>query len=364
MSKVTSKQKQGALIITNKLSYPEAVNMHELDYIAAGKMTGLFPVSLQKKKRSDCLGCQVGGMISLKTYFGGIVSKKTFLDTVANITELLKACEKHNMKINNLHMEADYIFIEPHRKAVRMIMWPVVNNHLDRHPAEFLREMPYTISFNKTDSLDYVTEYLKFFGGHNPFSLNAFCEFIRGLAGGETKEARSEKLENTRYGGGNSGLPTTKEIGYRPGDSRPPSRSGNKSKDDTTVLWPPGSAHMSSGTTVLGEDSAYATASGLAPGRAYPYLERLRTGERISIDKPCFRIGKERSYADFHISHNNAVSRSHADIITRAERFYIIDRNSSNKTRIYGGIIAPETEVEIYPGTKIRLADEEFLFGI
>ena len=94
------------------------------------------------------------------------------------------------------------------------------------------------------------------------------------------------------------------------------------------------------------------------------YLIRQKNGERIFIDKEIFRIGKEKSYVDYFISDNTAISRSHANITKKDDRFYVKDTNSKNHTYVNGKIILPDTEVNLESGYKICLADEEFTFQI
>lgn len=94
----------------------------------------------------------------------------------------------------------------------------------------------------------------------------------------------------------------------------------------------------------------------------YPFLIRTKTQEKIIINKPVFRIGKERSYVDYFIFDNNAVSRSHADFIIKNGACYIIDRNSTNRTYLNGVAIEPENEVLLNDGIKFRLANEEFVY--
>lgn len=60
----------------------------------------------------------------------------------------------------------------------------------------------------------------------------------------------------------------------------------------------------------------------------YPSLFRVLSNEVISVNKPVFRLGKERSYVDYFVTNNIAVSRSHADIITRGNRYFVKDLNS------------------------------------
>ena len=92
-------------------------------------------------------------------------------------------------------------------------------------------------------------------------------------------------------------------------------------------------------------------------------LFRVRTEENISINKPVFRLGKEKSYADYFVSNNNAVSRSHAEIITRGQSVFVIDLNSKNKTYINDQPIPAQQEIEIFNGDRLRLANEEFIFS-
>jgi hypothetical protein len=96
----------------------------------------------------------------------------------------------------------------------------------------------------------------------------------------------------------------------------------------------------------------------------YPSVYRVFTDETFLVNKPVFRIGKERSYSDYFVANNNMVSRCHADIISRNGKYYIVDLNSKNRTYVNGVPIPAQQETEIYDGDAIRLANEEFIFKI
>jgi len=96
----------------------------------------------------------------------------------------------------------------------------------------------------------------------------------------------------------------------------------------------------------------------------YPTLKRVFNGDVVKISKPVFRIGKERSYVDYFVSNSNVISRSHADIIVRDNRYFVIDLNSKNKTYVNGRMIMPNCEIEIFDGDTITLANEDFLFKV
>lgn len=118
--------------------------------------------------------------------------------------------------------------------------------------------------------------------------------------------------------------------------------------DETTVLSPA----MGGETTVLS-----------APMMG-PTLTRVKTGEKISVNKPVFRIGKEKSYVDYFIADNTAISRSHANIHTENGEYFIEDTNSTNHTYINGSLITSNQKIKITSGDKIRLANEDFTFSI
>ncbi len=112
---------------------------------------------------------------------------------------------------------------------------------------------------------------------------------------------------------------------------------------------------MSADTTVL-------NAGMLSQKVIAPHLVRKKNGERIPVNKPVFRIGKEKSYVDYFIGDNSAISRSHANIITRDGKYYVTDTNSTNHTYLDGSILQSNSEYEIVNGSKLRFANEDFDF--
>ena len=127
-----------------------------------------------------------------------------------------------------------------------------------------------------------------------------------------------------------------------------------------------GKAHFGE-TTVLGTGNAGETMVlnvGMQAAKMMPFLIRMKTGESIPVDKPVFRIGKEKSYVDYFINDNTAISRSHANIITREGRYWVVDTNSTNHTYVGGQMIASNTETEIFNGVRLAFANEEFEFRI
>lgn len=93
-------------------------------------------------------------------------------------------------------------------------------------------------------------------------------------------------------------------------------------------------------------------------------LTRLRNGQKMTIDKEIFRIGKSSSFVDFYIGDNRTVSRSHADILLQEQGVYIQDNNSMNHTYVNEKMVLAGERIPLSDGDKIRLSDEEFLITI
>ena len=121
-------------------------------------------------------------------------------------------------------------------------------------------------------------------------------------------------------------------------------------------------------TTVLGGGGKMGETTVLSgaptPNEVRPHLVRKKTGEKINLNKPVFRIGKEKSYVDYFIGDNTAVSRSHANIVSRDGAFYVVDTNSTNHTFVNGEMLQSNVEVMLNHGDSVKLANEEFEFKL
>ena len=134
----------------------------------------------------------------------------------------------------------------------------------------------------------------------------------------------------------------------------------------TQPQMPQGQAMNFGETTVLSSSGiGETTVLGVTPAvQIKPHLIRLKNNENINVDKPVFRIGKEKSFVDYFIGDNSAISRSHANIISRDGEYFVVDTNSMNHTYVNGQMIQSNAETKIDHGVKIRFANEDFEFRV
>lgn len=98
--------------------------------------------------------------------------------------------------------------------------------------------------------------------------------------------------------------------------------------------------------------------------QATAVLVRKKNEERVVINQSEFWIGKDPMSVNYCIFDNSAISRKHAKIICRNNRFFIIDNHSTNHVYINGIMIEPNREVELFNDSNIRLSDEDFRFTL
>ncbi len=98
--------------------------------------------------------------------------------------------------------------------------------------------------------------------------------------------------------------------------------------------------------------------------RLIPQLIRKRNGEKILIQKPVFRVGRDSDFNDYAIIENRFVGHGHCHILCRGGEYFVVDDNSKNGTLVNGTPVVPGEEVKIKHGDVICLADEEFEFKL
>ena len=147
----------------------------------------------------------------------------------------------------------------------------------------------------------------------------------------------------------------------QPAYQQPNYQMPQRVSNGTTALNRPNKS--GSGTTILNGGAGGFAA---APDQYVPtlVLRRERTGQEMKITKSIFHIGAEYSYADFYIPDNSAISRSHADIIVRGNKYYVKDSNSLNHTYLNGEMLTSNVEYALRSGDTIVLANEAFEFRV
>lgn len=305
------------------------------------------------------------------------ISKYDFFFLIEQVVDATRKLQKYDSPWNNVIWDLRYSFVNETTKEVQFIYFPTINNTRSANIMGFIESIIYSANPIGENDTDFVSRFVYFLKDLKQYDPQQIEDFIK---------AEDKTIVKTirKHTSGGSGFITDKPKDYydhyndESNDDEPTGLLDDKDEDTglleeddeaTGLLNEP----EDEATGLLNEDEE---ATGLLienkgnseplrdATRHYASITRIMTSEQIYINKPVFRLGKERSYVDYFVTNNNAVSRSHADIITRGNRYFVKDLNSKNKTYINGQAIPVETECEIFDGNSLKLGNEEFVFNI
>lgn len=382
--KFKAKAKDCQLLVKAKTSIGESIDEKELDRFSRVYLRGFLKPKMVKRNLIEYTG-PVG--ISLYERLKKPTTKREFLFILEQIVVAVQKLQANGMGLNNLVMDLQHVYINEVTKEIQFIYIPTMKNGLQNlNLVEFIESIAYSVKPADNKDNDFVARFIYFFKAMVPFDINKVESFV-------AKEDRSVINTIKKQNAGQSGFMTDKPRHYydhyagkeKSGDDDPtgllvedddPTGLLVDDENDPTGLIvdddePTGLLNADDNdeaTGHLSDNDADDDATGLLVGDdadiLFPTLFRVLTEETISINKPVFRIGKERSYVDYFVTNNIAVSRSHADIITRGSKYFVKDLNSKNHTYINNHELPIYMEVEIHDGDRLKLGNEEFIFNI
>ena len=380
--KFKAKAKDCQLFVKAKTSIGESIDEKELDRFSRVYLRGFLKPKMVKRNLIEYTG-PVG--ISLYERLKKPATKREFLFILEQIVVAVQKLQANGVGLNNLVMDLQHVYMNEVTKEIQFIYIPTVNGLQNLNLVEFIESIAYSVKPADNKDNDFVARFIYFFKAMTPFNINKVESFV-------AKEDRSVINTIKKQNAGQSGFMTDKPQHYydhyagneKSGDDDPtgllvedddPTGLLVDDGDDPTGLLvdddePTGLLNavdddeatglLSSGT----EDEATGLLIENDANIQFPTLFRVLTEETISINKPVFRLGKERSYVDYFVTNNIAVSRSHADIITRGNRYFVKDLNSKNRTYINNQELPIYAEVEIHDGDRLKLGNEEFIFSV
>lgn len=361
--KFKAKTKDCQLLVKVKITSNEGIDEKELDRFSRLFLRGFMKPKLIKKNIIEYSG-PIG--MSLYERLKKPITKRDFLFIIEQIAVAVQKLQANRMRINDLEMSINGVFINEATKEVQFLYVPTVRGRDNWNLIQLMETIAYSVRPDNDKDKDFAARFIYFLKAIKTFDLVKVETFV-------AKEDRSVVNTIRKQNAGQSGFMTNKpqhfyEHYQENGDDE--NTDLLDEDDENTGLLD----EDDEDTGLLGEDEATGLlndeeeATGLLKENNasihYPSLFRVLTKETIVINKPVYRIGKEKSYVDYFVTNNIAVSRSHADIITRSNRFYVKDLNSKNHTYINGRELPVHMEVEIFNGDNLLLGNEEFIFRI
>lgn len=386
MSKLKVKFKDSQITVKSKLAKDEQINARELEILNSKIIRGIMKPTVEGEKKLSYLS---PSGIKLEAYLKKGISKNDFFLVIAQILEAVKSIGRNSFNVNNLILNMKYVFVNEMTHELHFVYQPIYSSAIASDLASFLYDVAYSVTLALNEDYKCVNDFIAYLKSLQAVSVIKIEKYLLDVYPQIYKQVKRQKYGQSEYLGS---FKNGKDIYYdmdnrkRPtplDDNDATSLLEESDADEATSLLEEEEDEATSlleeeedeATSLLMEDEEEATsvlidddeATSLlceGPQISYPYLIRKSSFDRVDINKPVFRIGKERSYVDYFIQNNNAVSRIHADIISRNGEFYIKDNNSTNGTFVNGNRVQAETETQIFDGDALTFANEDFKFNI
>lgn len=386
MSKLKVKFKDSQITVKSKLSKDEQINARELEILNSKIIRGIMKPTVEGEKKLSYLS---PGGIRLEAYLKKGITKNDFFLVIAQILEAVKSIGRNSFNINNLILNMKYVFVNEMTHELHFVYQPIYSSAISSDLASFLYDVAYSVTLALNEDYKCVNNFIAYLKGLQAVSVINIEKYLLDVYPQIYKQVKRQKYGQSEYLGS---FKNGKDIYYDMDKRRKPAPlddgdstsllSEKNDKDEATSLLMDDNTDTPTSileeydnnepTSLLVEDEDEATsllvddeATSLlseGPQITYPYLIRKSSFDRTDINKPVFRIGKERSYVDCFVANNNAVSRIHADIITRNNCYFVKDENSTNGTYVNGNRLSPNEEVQVFDGDIITFANEEFEF--
>lgn len=395
--KIRIKTKECNLKVRLKTDFGDAFDTDKLDRFCRACGRGFLKPHLLKKNLLEYTG-PIG--ISLYQRLMEPMCKRDFLSILEQIVVALERVEANHLDLNAVLLNLHYVFVNTTTREVWLLYVPTLKSSNQVDVREFIESVVYSLKPLEAKDREFFSQFMYFFRAQKQIELAKIECYI-------AKEDESIVRLIRKQAGGHSGFMTNKMQHYvehyeKNGPDEDATGPMDLLDDEATGLLQEGDNWGDEEATgLLQEDANWGDeeATGLlqeavdwqdkdvageafqddtvplqtdyedtapldsaASQEGFHTLYRVSNEERISVNKPVYRLGKEKSYVDYFISNNGAVSRSHADLVSRGDKCFVIDRNSKNHTYINNEMIPVNCEVEIHDGDQLRLGNEEFIF--
>lgn len=401
----------------------EPDNDDTLDKVAMGmlennEIDGLIPFTINGIDDKIIVRYDVTGLSQFSEMLGDCLKKEKILDVLEQILDVYSEVEKYLIESESIILDYEKIFYKKENGKLFFVVSPVAGKNTGNPELKvFLKNYICQVRFDSTENCDYIGKMLGYLNSSSVFSVTDFKYILDSQFESKHQEAISEKITVSESEEIHVPEYTIKKPQYEeepaekfadiasevidependpeqsfkiPLDSfaddeedddenkskkglfsmffkEKDSKNKNKSrkKDDDTddkfkVDFCDKDGEIISEMT---DENATVCIRGNHGREKASFLLRIKNNERIFIKKNNFKIGTEKKSVDYCITDNTAVSRMHAKIVKKNDIYFIVDNNSTNHTYLNDHAIKENFEMRLQDKSRIKLADEEFVF--
>ena len=305
--RLTESRKGNLLTVHVKFSRKEEINSAELSYFSSKSFKAFLRPVQERKKLIVYKG--LNG-ISLLEYLKRPMSETDFFSLIEQITDATIELRNHQFPLTRVIWNMEHVYINDLTKEIELIYVPTEQKVSDTQILVFFVRIMNTLQPTDSQDCEYLRKFYRFLQTQSSYQPEEIEGYIEKVNRSIVRAVKRRQVKDT-------GLTT-----YAP------SFEGTEKTSDH-----------------------------------FPKLIRVSTGMVTELIQTVYGIGRDHTWADLVIDHNDSVSRRHAQLIRRGDRVYLKDLGSKNHTFLNGNQIPVGVETTVPNGSEIRLAGELFVLN-
>lgn len=347
-------------MVTVSYASTDIIDEKELVFFERRCPRGFLKILENKKKKLEYIGPNA---ISIYERLKKPISSYEFFMIIEQVAYSTLLLQKNELMWNKVVWDVKNVFINQNTKEIQLIFLPFSKfSYTSATVMDFLNTVS-SLAFPEESNADFVSKFSFFIRGMKWYDPNALEKYVMG-------ENRESVIVVNNKNLGDSGYMTDKPIDFY---SHYDAKAGVENEtmalvdDEATGLLTEEDDLATAllvedtfeeGTMLLSETNM--GVPNIQPQPVNNVLRRISNNEQIALNKAVFRLGKNAGSVDYCVA-NNAVSRNHADFISRGNNVFVVDLNSKNGTYVNGSIVPIQVEVPLTYGDVIKLANEDFI---
>lgn len=362
--------------MTYRLDGEETLDSLAMGMLSNNQIPGILPVSCVRTDGGQVVRFRISSLTALMGCWGGAITRQKLLTFLTSFCRAALECRDYLLDPERIVLGWDRVFLDPLTGEARVAYLPVLGAQVQQPTAgAFLRDLLQHTTFAPNEDSSHIPILLNAVNQTN-FSLEELYGQLRQLSAGKTPVQpvtpgkAPQPVQPVR-----PVQPVQPVQPVRPVQQVQPVQPVRPVQPVQSVQPAPGFAAprpvrpVQGGTVILGGGAAAADPGATvcldrsetpAPQAAAIRLKRRRTGETASVNRPIFRVGREKRVADFCLgAETGYVGSEHAYFLCREDGVYLVDNNSMNHTWLNGQMLPANQPQPVKPGDVIKMADEE-----
>ena len=359
--------------MTYRLDGEETLASLAMGMLSNNQIPGILPVSCVRTDGGQVVRFRISSLTALMGCWGGAITRQKLLTFLTSFCRAALECRDYLLDPERIVLGWDRVFLDPLTGEARVAYLPVLGAQVQQPTAgAFLRDLLQHTTFAPNEDSSHIPILLNAVNQTN-FSLEELYGQLRQLSAGKTPVQpvtpgkAPQPVQPVR--------PVQPVQPVQPVRPVQPVQPVRPVQPVQPVQPAPGFAAprpvrpVQGGTVILGGGAAAADPGATvclersetpAPQAAAIRLKRRRTGETASVNRPIFRVGREKRVADFCLgAETGYVGSEHAYFLCREDGVYLVDNNSMNHTWLNGQMLPANQPQPVKPGDVIKMADEE-----